>query len=137
MINKLNYDILNEGVNYSVYAKYCDGDNLQDLLSNVFAKINEMIEDVNTYTECIKKTVEWITGNGLCTVIVDKLNIREKPSTSSKIVGSYTKGGKVYYDKIVDNEGYRWISWIGQSSGKRRFMAVRVLKNNKKYGSCV
>lgn len=75
--------------------------------------------------------------NGLCTVIVDKLNIREEPSTSSKIVGSYARGGKVYYDKIVDNEGYRWISWFGQSSGKRRFMAVRVLKNNKKYGRCV
>ena len=74
MINKLNYDILNEGVNYSVYSKYCDGDNLQDLLSNVFAKINEMIEDVNTYTECIKKTVEWITGNGLNDLVIKELN---------------------------------------------------------------
>ena len=77
-----------------------------------------------------------VSQNGVCTVIVDKLNIREKPSTNSKIVGSYNRGESVYYDYYIDSEGYRWISWIG-ASGKRRYMAVRVLATNKKYGNCV
>lgn len=83
-----------------------------------------------------KPRYKLVAQNGKCTVIVDKLMIREEPSTSSKSVGSYSKGEEVYYDYYVDNEGYRWISWIG-ASGKRRYMAVRVLKTNKRYGNCV
>ena len=77
-----------------------------------------------------------ISQHGKCTVIVDKLNIREKPSTSSKIVGSYNRGESVYYDYYIDTEGYRWISWIG-ASGKRRYMAEKVLSTGKRYGYCV
>lgn len=77
-----------------------------------------------------------IPQKGKCTVVVDELMIREEPSTKSKAVGSYTRNQSVYYDYYVDNEGYRWISWIG-GSGKRRYMAVRVLSNNKRYGNCV
>lgn len=36
----------------------------------------------------------------------------------------------------IDLEGYRWISWI-DTSVKIRYMAVRVLANNKEYGNCV
>lgn len=77
-----------------------------------------------------------VPQRGRCTVIVDELNIREKPSTKSKSVGTYRKGEVVNYDYYVDNEGYRWISWVGKS-GIRRYMAVRVLSSNKKYGNCV
>ncbi|WP_338631129.1 N-acetylmuramoyl-L-alanine amidase [Clostridium baratii] len=77
-----------------------------------------------------------VPQRGRCTVIVDELNIREKPSTKAKSVGTYRKGESVNYDHYVDNEGYRWISWIG-ASGNRRYMAVRVLSTNKKYGNCV
>ncbi|WP_054198847.1 N-acetylmuramoyl-L-alanine amidase [Clostridium baratii] len=77
-----------------------------------------------------------VPQRGRCTVLVDELNIREKPSIKSKSVGSYRKGESVNYDYYVDNEGYRWISWVG-ASGNRRYMAVRVLSTNKKYGNCV
>ena len=83
-----------------------------------------------------KRNYKLISQNGECTVIVDKLMIREEPSTSSQSVGSYSKGESVNYDYYVDNEGYRWISWIG-ASGKRRYMAVRVLETNKRYGNCI
>lgn len=76
-----------------------------------------------------------VKQNGVCTWNTD-VQIREQPSTKSKSVGKYSKGQKVAYDYYVDNEGYRWISWIG-GSGKRRYSAVRVLSNNKKYGNCV
>lgn len=83
-----------------------------------------------------KPSYKLVQQNGKCTVVVDELMIREKPSTSSKAVGSYSRGESVIYDYYVDNEGYRWISWIG-GSGKRRYMAVRVLSTNKRYGNCV
>lgn len=76
-----------------------------------------------------------VPQNGKCTWNTS-VQIREKPSTKSKSVGQYNKGQTVVYDYYVDNEGYRWISWIG-GSGKRRYSAVRVLYNNKKYGNCV
>lgn len=76
-----------------------------------------------------------VKQNGVCTWNT-AVQIREQPSTKSKSVGQYSKGQKVTYDYYTDNEGYRWISWIG-GSGKRRYAAVRVLSNNKKYGNCV
>lgn len=83
-----------------------------------------------------QSSLKLVQQTGECTIVVDKLNIREKPSTSSNIVGAYYRNEKVTYDYYVDNEGYRWISWIG-ASGKRRYMAVRVLSTNKRYGHCV
>lgn len=76
-----------------------------------------------------------VKQKGVCTWNTS-VQIRELPSTKSKSVGQYSKGQKVSYDYYTDNEGYRWISWIG-GSGKRRYAAVRVLSNNKKYGNCV
>lgn len=75
MINKIDSNLLlKRGVHYSVYGNYCEGDSLQDLLCNVFAKINEMITDVNTYTECIKKTLEWIRENGVEDAVKNELD---------------------------------------------------------------
>ncbi|WP_024615960.1 GH25 family lysozyme [Clostridium sp. Ade.TY] len=83
-----------------------------------------------------KTSYKLVPQTGTCTIVVNKLNIREEPSTDSDIVGAYYEDEQVSYDYYVDNEGYRWISWIG-ASGKRRYMAVRVLETNKKYGNCV
>lgn len=87
-------------------------------------------------TSTFKPKYRLVAQNGKCTITVDKLNIRALPSINSEIVGSYTRGESVVYDYYVDNESYRWISWIG-ASGKRRYMAVRVLSTNKRYGHCV
>lgn len=76
-----------------------------------------------------------VSQKGKCTWNTS-VQIRENPSTKAKSVGQYNKGQTVIYDHYVDNEGYRWISWIG-ASGKRRYSAVRVLSTNKKYGNCV
>lgn len=97
---------------------------------------NRHLNNIDNSNPAPKPSYKLISQNGTCTVLVDALMIREEPSTSSKAVGSYNKGESVIYDYYVDNEGYRWISWIG-ASGKRRYMAVRVLATNKKYGNCV
>lgn len=97
---------------------------------------NRHLNNIDNSNPAPKPSYKLIPQSGTCTVLVDELMIREKPSTNSKSVGSYNKGESVIYDYYVDNEGYRWISWIG-ASGKRRYMAVRVLATNKKYGNCV
>ncbi|CUP72500.1 N-acetylmuramoyl-L-alanine amidase [Clostridium baratii] len=98
--------------------------------------LSRMLSAVKSNDSSTNHSSELVSQHGKCIVIVDKLNIREKPSTSSRVVGSYLRGESVYYDYYVDNEGYRWISWVG-ASGKRRYMAVRILATNKKYGNCV
>ncbi|MEG2786463.1 MAG: N-acetylmuramoyl-L-alanine amidase [Romboutsia sp.] len=98
--------------------------------------LSRMLKAVSSSGSSEKPSNGLVTQHGKCTVIVDKLTIREKPSTNSAAVGSYSRGESVNYDYYVDNDGYRWISWIG-GSGKRRYMAVRVLSTNKKYGNCV
>ncbi len=100
--------------------------------------LDRMLKAVNSNNSATKPSTNngLVSQHGKCTVIVDKLMIRERPSTSSKAVGSYSRGESVCYDYYIDSEGYRWISWIG-ASGKRRYMAVRVLATNKRYGNCV
>ena len=51
--------------------------------------------------------------------------VRSKPSTSSKIVASYFPGQIIYYDRIIKANGYHWLSYIGQSSGLRRYVAYK------------
>ena len=52
-------------------------------------------------------------------------NVRAAPTTLSPIVAVYYPGQKVYYDRLVENEGYVWASYIGRNSGKRRYVAIR------------
>jgi|GEM_PF-589840 len=74
--------------------------------------------------------------NGIANVRVHKLNIRTGPSVNSEIVGSYGDGEEFSYNYVIDNEGYRWVRYIGSSSGQYRFVAVRVLNTNEKYANC-
>lgn len=50
-------------------------------------------------------------------------NVRAAPSVYAPIVAVYYPGAKVYYDRIVEAEGYLWASYIGSTSGKRRYIA--------------
>lgn len=68
--------------------------------------------------------------NGTFTCTVDKINIRQAPTTGGKLTGDwYENGMSVKYDGFVRRGGYVWISWIGQS-GTRRWMAGGELTNN-------
>lgn len=57
-----------------------------------------------------------VKGNGI--------NIREQPSTKSGIVGWYDRGAKVVIDRITFNDNRVWGSYVGLTSGKRRFIAL-------------
>ena len=109
----------------------------EDMAETIRRKgLNHLDGSKPTYHKPSGPSYKLVPQHGTCTIVVDKLNIREKPSTNSDVVGSYSKDETVQYDYYVDSEGYRWISWIG-ASGKRRYMAVRVLSTNKRYGHCV
>lgn len=49
-------------------------------------------------------------------------NIRNAPSTSASIVGTYAPGESFNYDSYIDTNGYRWYSYISYS-GQRRYVA--------------
>lgn len=58
------------------------------------------------------------------------VNIRSDASTNAAIVASYPMGAKINYDSVYEGDGYRWISYVGDSSGKRRYVAYRRLSGD-------
>ncbi len=52
------------------------------------------------------------------------MNIREKPSTKSAIVGTYPAGSSVSFDQLYVEGGYVWGSYVGRNSGKRRYVSI-------------
>ena len=60
------------------------------------------------------------------TVKSSSLNVRDKPSTKSGAIrAEYKKGGRVQLDNLVlGDDGYVWGSYIGSSSGQRRYIAL-------------
>jgi len=67
---------------------------------------------------------ELIKVDKIVTVKGKGVNIREQPSTKSGIVGWYDRGAKVVIDRITFHAGYVWGSYVGLTSGKRRFIAL-------------
>lgn len=57
---------------------------------------------------------------------------RDYPSTSfsTPIAGHYSPEEYVHYDQVVWNDGHIWISWKSASTGIRRYLPIRELKNN-------
>lgn len=76
-----------------------------------------------------------IAQNGTFTSSVNNLNVRRSPSLKGQVVAQYNKGESVKYDSYIDNEGYRWISYIGKS-GNRNYIARRKLDNSEIFGTC-
>lgn len=66
-------------------------------------------------------------------VLVNNLNVRAKASTASQSVAKYQKGQTLIADKVVTKNGYVWASYIGRSSGKRRYVAIAKADDSKKY----
>lgn len=56
-------------------------------------------------------------------------HVRADASTISAIVATYPMGATIYYDSVYEGDGYRWISYIG-NSGYRRYVAYRRLSGN-------
>ena len=76
---------------------------------------------------------EWtrIPENGYFTVEVPSINVRVKPSKLGKIVNTYYKGERVYYDSYVIKEGFVWISYISYSK-ERHYLATGTHDGSKR-----
>lgn len=63
--------------------------------------------------------------NGIATVIVDELNVRNVPSTeNNEPVAVYYKGEEINYDSVYVTNKYYYISYVS-TSGVRRYVASR------------
>ena len=67
---------------------------------------------------------ELIKVDKIVTVKGNGVNIRTQPSTKASIVGAYAGGAKVVIDRITFHDGLAWGSYVGLTSGKRRFIAL-------------
>lgn len=68
---------------------------------------------------------EMVWVNQRVTVKTDVLNVRDKPSTREGAVkAQYRRGDVVYLDGIILGDGYVWGSYVGATSGKRRYVAL-------------
>ncbi len=87
--------------------------------------------------EIDKETMEhdWTrrTEYGTFTVNVDKLNVRNVPSTNDNtLVAQYEQGEEINYDSYTVANGYVWISYVS-NSGTRRYVAVREIDENGRF----
>lgn len=84
------------------------------------------------------KEVKRYSEKGKCTIVTKSgIRFRDKPCTCHGVQqGTYAYKESVYYDLVVITDKYVWISWIGASSGTRRYMPVKDRKTNERWGSC-
>lgn len=75
--------------------------------------------DVTPTSEEIELTSEI----GTFTVGTSAINVRREPNLNSEIVHVYEAGDTVNYDSKGSANGYRWISYIGQS-GNRNYLVI-------------
>lgn len=66
------------------------------------------------------------------TVMVAGLNVRTAPHLTAEIAEVYTPGQTFIYDQWMDADGYRWLSYIGATSGKRRYVACGNVENGER-----
>lgn len=106
--------------NYFGWGELCDG-----------VRVVKYVDDKPSNTNNWKI----IPQHATFTSSVNNLRVRRSPSLSGEVVAHYDKGGKVKYDGYVDNDGYRWITYIGKS-GNRNYIARRKLDNSQIFGTC-
>ncbi|MDZ5560896.1 SH3 domain-containing protein [Enterococcus cecorum] len=74
------------------------------------------------YTSPVKASPQRVSASGSYRVKYTT-NIRNAPSTSAGIVGTYAPGESFNYDSYIDTNGYRWYSYVSYS-GHRRYVAA-------------
>lgn len=90
MIEKINFKCL-KGY-YSVYANDICGDTAQDLLSNMVATINLLVDDVNNNNLIVENLVKWVKGEGLKQSVKEQLNIWIDDGTIDRIINQEVFG---------------------------------------------
>ena len=79
-----------------------------------------------TKTSTGKKLIKNEKWHGITQTVC---HVRSDASINAAIVATYPMGSKINYDSIYEADGYRWISYVG-NSGKRRYVAYRRTSGN-------
>lgn len=70
-------------------------------------------------------TAKYDGENTVFTVRTDSVAVRTAPSVKGgREVARYKRGDTVVFDRIVAANGYVWGSYVGASSGERRYVAI-------------
>lgn len=85
------------------------------------------IKKASTSSNASPKFIKYENWTG---ITLDVCNVRSAPNTNAPIVAQYQKNEPIHYDQVWEGDGYRWISYIGASSGKRRYVACRRLSGD-------
>lgn len=60
----------------------------------------------------------------------ERSSVLAEPKKSSTELAYYSAGQSVFYDKLLDADGYKWISYIA-GSGNRRYVPIQKLDSEK------
>lgn len=85
------------------------------------------VKQANTSSSANSKFIKYENWTGVTQAVC---NVRSAPNTRAEVVATYGVGQSIRYDQVWEGDGYRWISYIGASSGKRRYVACRKLSGD-------
>lgn len=113
---------------------HCNALNNTVTINNESSFIRYFLDLKRSYTERYFRPIgkdeqKYINKSGKA-IVHYPTNVRAYPSTKAPIVACYPANSTIYYDRILATNGYWWISYIGQSSGKRRYVAYKDKKNS-------
>lgn len=151
-VKEANYYVVRATKAPAILVEVCFVDSIEDSNKLDCVKVAKAIFKGLTGVEYVENTTasapstsqDWVnteikrySEDGICYPNTT-LNFRDYPSTKTgKILGQYYKGESVRYDLVVITNGYTFISWIGASSGTRRYMAITDRQTGEKWGKCV
>lgn len=115
----------------------CPGKKLYAELPGIIKEVKKYV-NTSTPSPSGEYEVKRYSESGTC-YPETTINFRSTPNAEnpSNILGQYFKGEHVFYDLVVQTNKYVYISWIGASSGTRRYMAVRDLITGERWATCV
>lgn len=115
----------------------CPGKNLYSQLSSIKNTVKQYV-NTSTPPTSGEYEVKRYSENGTCYPRTT-INFRSTPNAenTSNIIGQYHKGESLIYDLVVQTNKYVYVSWIGASSGARRYMAVRNIQTGERFADCV
>lgn len=92
--------------------------------------LNQQRSQTERYFRPTSKNPQTINRQGKATV-KQTTNVRTAPTTKAPIIATYHPGQTIHYDKILEAEGYHWLSYIGKTTGKRRYTAYKDNQGNQ------
>lgn len=111
---------LNSAINLAKKNKY-------KVYDNNGKQVYPAVKKANTSSSTSPKFIKYERWTG---VTQDVCNVRSAPNTNAPVVATYGVGQSINYDSVYECDGYRWISYIGASSGQRRYVACRRLSGD-------